>query len=546
MKKWNKILALLLALVMVLSLAACGGESDKPSDNSAEPSNSQSVDNETPDVPEDNGTKTFVFGSDANCTTFNTATDLETHSGNTLVSAVGETLWTVDNDGNVTCVLAESYEWTDDLELTVHLRQGITFSNGNPLTSEDVYYTLTLFRDSGRTASMVASIDFEKTTCPDENTIIIVLNTYDAALFNTLGNTSSFVIQSAEVCTAEGWDWSWLYGTGAYKLKGDGITDKSGWEESVQYTLVRNENYWGEAPYYDEIIIKFYSEESTRYAEFQSGTLDACYLTEASYINNVASGSIDGAHLVQRVSQATTGIQVSGGAGSCGAMADVNVRKAFAHAIDINAIVEALGEGIYVTATSILGEDNWAYYNVGTYEYNPELAAEYLAAAGYSVDNPLTLTVTAESTAFNTAVAEACQFYLAEIGINLSLEGMGDFATILPTLLSGTQEVGMGSPSSNSGNDPASLLQQMGPLSDNCMLRVTDERLVELFNAASASRDHDERVELYKEFQQLVHDECLYIPMWVDTINYVVNNAHTSFESALNSANHLDSTALTD
>lgn len=543
MKKWNKLFALLMALAMVLSLAACsnGGSenSNTPSDNSSAPENSDNGGEAT-------GTKTFVFGSDANCTTFNTATDLETHSGNTLVSAVGETLWTVDNDGNVTCVLAESYDWTGDLELTVKLREGITFSNGNPLTSEDVYYTLTLFRDSGRTASMVAAIDFENTTCPDDNTIVIALSTYDAALFNTLGNTSSFVILDAETCTAEDWAWGWLYGTGAYKLKGDGVTDKSGWEESVQYTLVRNENYWGEAPYYDEIIIKFYSEESTRYAEFQSGTLDACYLTEASYINNVASGSIEDAHLVQRVSQATTGIHVSGGGASCGAMADVNIRKAFAHAIDINAIVEALGEGTYITATSILGPDNWAYYNVGTYEYNPELAAQYLAEAGYSVDNPLTLTVTAESTAFNTAVAEACQAYLAEIGINLSLDGMGDFATILPTLLSGAQEVGMGSPSSNSGNDPASLLQQMGPLSDNVMLRVTDERLIELFNAAAASRDHDERVDLYKEFQQLVYDECLYIPMWVDTINYVVNDAHTSFESALNSANHLNSTALTD
>lgn len=57
------------------------------------------------------------------------------------------------------------------------------------------------------------------------------------------------------------------------------MNDTSGWEESVQYTLVRNENYWGDAPYYDEIIIKFYSEESTRYSEFQAGNLDAVYLT---------------------------------------------------------------------------------------------------------------------------------------------------------------------------------------------------------------------------------------------------------------------------
>lgn len=44
-------------------------------------------------------------------------------------------------------------------------------------------------------------------------------------------------------------------------------------------------------------------------------------------------------------------------------------------------MVTILGEGIYKVATSVLGEDNWAYLNVGTYEYDPEYAAECLAEA---------------------------------------------------------------------------------------------------------------------------------------------------------------------
>lgn len=137
-------------------------------------------------------------------------------------------------------------------------------------------------------------------------------------------------------------------------------------------------------------------------------------------------------------------------------------------------MVTILGEGIYKVATSVLGEDNWAYLNVGTYEYDPEYAAECLAEAGYSVDQSPDPDIVAESTAFNTALAEQAQAYLSEIGINLDLSGMGDFATILPTLLSGQQQLGIGGPSNGSGNDPASLLQQMGPLSDNVLLRVTD------------------------------------------------------------------------
>lgn len=67
-----------------------------------------------------------------------------------------------------------------DLELTVVLNEGITFSNGNPLTSDDVLYTLEHLRDSGRTASMVACVDFDKTICPDDKTIVIAMSTYDA------------------------------------------------------------------------------------------------------------------------------------------------------------------------------------------------------------------------------------------------------------------------------------------------------------------------------------------------------------------------------
>lgn len=540
MKKWNKLLALLLALVMALGLAACGSGSG---DNSTAPSQDASNTGSGSNSTEPEGTKTFVFGSDANANTFDPATDLQTNSARALTNSVLETLWKVDNEGNVIDDLAASHEWTGDLELTVVLNEGITFSNGNPLTSDDVLYTLEHLRDSGRTASMVACVDFDSTTCPDDNTIVIAMSTYDAGFYDVMAST---YIIDRETCTADGWNWGWLYGTGPYKLKGDGVNDRSGWEESVQYTLVRNEDYWGEAPYYDEIIIKFYSEESTRFAELQAGNLDAAYLTQATYVNNLSSGAVSGASLVQKVSQGVTGVMLSAGPETVGAFSDINVRKAFAHGIQIENMVNSLGEGMYQVASSVLGADNWAYLDVGTYEYDPELAAESIAAAGYSVDNPLTVTVVCESTAFYTSLMEAMQGDLAQIGINLDLSGMGDFATILPTLLSGQQELGLTNISNGAGNDPASLLQQLGPLSDNVLLRAQDETCADLFNRGASTRDQAERVEIYHEYQQYLHDQYYFIPLYQDTKNYGVLEGHTSFANAMDSSNQLDPTLLTD
>ena len=541
MKKWNKLFALLMALVMVLSLAACGSSSTSTDSSEAPSDGSSSAPSE--DGGGATGTKTFVFGSDANCNTFDVATDLQTNSARALVNSVMQTLWTVDKDGTVNDILAESHEWTGDLELTVHLRSGVTYSNGNAFTSDDVLFNLEHLRDSGRTASMVSCVDFDKTTCPDDNTIVIAMSTYDAGFYDVMANC---FLMDRETCEADGWNYGWLYGTGPYKLKGDGVSDKSGWEESVQYTLVRNDTYWGEAPYYDEIIVKFYSEESTRYADLQAGNLDAAYLTEASYVSNLSNGAISGVSLVQTTSQACYGFQLAAGADSVGTFADINIRKAFAHGINIEEMITVLGEGMYKVATSILGEDNWAYENVGTYEYDPDYAKECLAAAGYSVDNPLTVTIVAESTAFNQALATQAQASLAQIGINLDLSGMGDFATILPTLLSGEQQLGIGGPSNGAGNDPASLLQQLGPLSDNVLQRQNDETATDLFNRGASSRDQAERVEIYKEYQEYIHDNYLYIPMWYDTKNYGVMDGHTSFAAALDSSNQLNPTLLTD
>jgi peptide/nickel transport system substrate-binding protein len=391
---------------------------------------------------------------------------------------------------------------------------------------------------------MFVCLDLAATAVTGAYSLDIALNTYDAAFIDTLGALGS-VILDKETCETDS-GFGWFIGTGPYRLAGDGVTDKSGWEESVRYRLVRNELYWGEAPYYDELICRFFSEESTRYSELLSGGLDAAYFSEATYINNIANGAASGIGLVQKRQSGIYGFALSGGDGSNGAMADINIRKAFAHALDIRTIIDTLGEGVYITADSILADTNWAYKSEGVYAYDPDAAAAYLAEAGYSADKPLKLRLVAESTAFNAAVAEAAQSYLAAVGIQLDLSGMGDFGTILPVLISGDMEVSIGGPSNGSGNDPASLLQQLGPESHNSLLRATDPDLVELFVQGSAGRGQDARIDIYKQFQDGVHERYLFIPVWVETMNYGVLDAHSSLVDALDVNNQLNATLLTD
>lgn len=551
----KKILALVLCLSMVLGMTACGGSTGSTPATSGTETTAAANDTAKTEAPDEaepagdteeaSGPKVFRYGTDANSTTFDPASDLQTNSGSFLVHAVGETLWTVDAEGNMVPKLAESVDFADDdSSMTIKLRQGVKFSNGNDMTAEDVLFTLEHMMSMPRTASMYTWLDLENSKAEDDYTVVLAMNSYDASLTDMLANASCMILDK-ESCEADP-SYGWLYGTGPYKLAGDGQSDKSGWEESVKYTLVRNDLYWGEKPYYDEFDVHFYSEESTRYADFQAGNLDAVFLTEATYINNMNNGAVMDASLLSVEEPGVVGFEMAASDVTTGAFADINVRKAFAHCLDITAMVEGLGEGVYKTATSLVSDDCWAYKELGIYEYDEAKAKEYLEKAGYSVDNPLTIKVYAEGTAWYSKLLESAQAYCAKVGINLDLTGVADFATILPVLLSGQQDMTVGSASNGSGKDPACQLQQFGPLSDNVLIRSTDPEQVERFNSGISSHDQGERTKIYQEFMQFIHDNYLFVPIYSGTKNYGVNNAHSSFAAAIDNSCTVDPTLLTD
>ena len=553
MKNLSRLLALALCLALCLSLAACGGSSSTGEAPAAEaPADAPAGDAPAAEAPAADGDyKVFAYGTDANSTTFDPASDLQTNSGNFLVHAVGESLWTCDLDGNMTMKLADAVDYTPE-HLDITLKQGVKFSNGDELTAEDVLFTFRHNASQFRTMAMYACMDLANAEIVDDYHLIVPMNYYDAALIDLLGNASCLILD-ADVAGVDGYAFDWLIGTGPYMLKGDGVTDKSGWEESVKYTLVRNPYYWGEAPYYDEFDVYFYSQESTRYADLQAGNLDAAYLTEATYINNLSKGAVMETSLITVpenavfcFEMATTIGDVSGEPGEAAPFADINVRKALAHCLDIPTMVESLGEGVYDVASSLVGEGSWVYEDLGVYEYDPELAAQYLAEAGYGLDNPLNVSVYCEGTAWNAALCEAAQSYAAAIGINLDLSNVTDFATILPSLIANQVPMSVGQGSNGSGNDPANLLQQFGPNSDNSLLRVRDPELADLFNAGSQEPDHDTRVQIYKDFIRGMYDQYHVIPICVGTVNFGVKDVHSSFEAAIDASNRVDPCLLTD
>jgi len=169
------------------------------------------------------------------------------------------------SEGDATTVrpgLAMLPEVSEDATVfTFTLREGTTFSDGSPVTVDDVLFSLNRARNVRGTASfIIAGLTFE--AGPEANQIVVTSPASDPGVPARL-SYPAFAVLNAEVMRANGGmdtpeaaqnDTADMFlatasaGTGPYVL--------SKWDMSSEVILTRNENYWGEAPAFDQIIVR--------------------------------------------------------------------------------------------------------------------------------------------------------------------------------------------------------------------------------------------------------------------------------------------------
>lgn len=281
MKRW---IALLMACVMLFALAACGS-SDQSADNSA-------------------AKDELVFGVDTEPSVLNPIESSD-KSAYALFNAVYEKLWYFDSEGNIVYQLATGYEYDESQTvMTIHLREGVTFHNGNAFTAEDVLYTLGLVAVNESHGSDVAMINLDECVIVDDHTLELHLNQLSARLVYAISQPYLSIVDK-EFCEANPDNYSTTVenGTGAYYL--------DSWNIGEAFNLAVYDNYWGEKPVYSKVVIKFISDEFTRMMEFEAGNLDVAMISTASYVDDVSAGEYEGASLVQKSSGSVYGIEIN-------------------------------------------------------------------------------------------------------------------------------------------------------------------------------------------------------------------------------------------
>ena len=269
------------------------------------------------------------------------------------------------------------YGWNDDNSaIWMDVREGVTWHNGDPLTAEDVVWSLSRVANP-ETGSPIQFVWGKiENVVADGNRVTADVKEYDPTFFKWMSFLTGYVMPKKyyEEVGAAGFEAAPI-GTGPYMVEK--------FERNAFVRLKANENYWGGVPEFKSVTIKFVTDAASRVAEVESGnshvTLEIPY---EEYDRLKAKDGLAG------VAEPISDIGMIF-LNDIEAMTDPNVRKAAAHAIDKGLIIDRLLSGYGIAIDTLQTPDYAAYDASITVAYDPELAKQLLAKSGFSTDNPV-------------------------------------------------------------------------------------------------------------------------------------------------------------
>ena len=509
-----KKLSFLLAVIMMLSFSACGGDTGTTS-NEQTTQNTEQTEQATEETAEPAAEATakspdndLVVAMQAD------ATHLDPHvSGNgvsnTVTNAMYESLVTFDADTNLVPMLAKEWSMSDDgLSYTFVLNEGITFHDGEPFNAEAVIanwergrsdQSLRIYTQTQSWVSAVADSEYQLTITLDEPN-----NTF----LNKL--TQVRIISPKAI---EEWGQDGLAkqsaGTGPYILseRVDGGYTK----------MVRNENYWREGPKVDTLTFRVVPEDGARIAMLQTGEADIITPVPPIQVEkiendpNVVVKNEKG--ITYRYATLNKNYTLEDGRQP---FDDVRVRQAMNYAFDSEMYCQVVFQGYAVKPTSIFSESIMYYAPQTPYDVDLEKAKSLMAEAGYEDGFPVDIWV--DNTTIEMQGAEFFKQQMAQINIDVNVVPM-ESTTIadMTSLPEEENEVQIWYVNWSSGSYEADgsmrniLHGEKFPPSGYNTAFWNNAEFNKLLDDALLSADTEEIADLYAQAQAIAWEECPWV-----------------------------------
>ncbi|MGY6633693.1 MAG: ABC transporter substrate-binding protein [Alkalilacustris sp.] len=407
-------------------------------------------------------------------------------------------------------LLATSWEWIDDTTMELELRQGVVFHNGDPFSADDVVYTINFVVDPDNGVLASGNVGWiESAEKIDDYTVRLHLHRPFPAAFEYLSEAIPIYPAGyySEVGPA-GMD-AQPIGTGPYRV--DFV------DPQREYHLVRNDDYFEDSPKgmpaIERVEIRTITDKSTQIAELLSGGIDWMWRVPSDQADRLAQRPGFEVMFGEAMRIGYIGFDAAGRSGH-EAIQDVNVRRAIAHAIDRDAIVDNLVRG---DASVIHTPCNPVQFGCNedaavVYEFDPDRARELLEEAGYGDGFSLDLYAFRDR-----SWTEAVIGYLADVGIDASMQFMQYFALRDLNHQGSTPAFHMDWGSYSIADVSAIISHFFADTPDDF---ARDEEIHAWLEIADNSIDEDERRQYYDKVIERITDQVYWLPMHTFIISY--------------------------
>ncbi|MEX0974364.1 MAG: ABC transporter substrate-binding protein [Bacillota bacterium] len=407
----------------------------------------------------------------------------------TLLQLDGKTL-------QVKSCLATAYQRTGENTWRFTLRQGVTFHNGDPLTAEDVVFSVNRIIDPAYKSQVVGNVaTIVKAVKVNDKTVDILTTGPDPLL--PMRMTLLHIMNQKAVTAAGDKVVTTPVGTGPYKL--------NQWNRGVSLTLDAFPDYWGAKPSITAATYRFIQEDATRLAAVKAGEVDLSVNMLPEYtkeLPQVKSG--DGLEFYFiRLSQFK------------GIMKDPRIRLAACYAIDKDSLVKNLFQGYAAAAQGQLLKPGYVGFNkeLKPYPYDPEKAKALLKEAEYNGEK-IQLVSERGRWLKDTEISEAVADMLRSVGFNVQLTFLS-FQEWLATLFDATRAPDMqfsshSNPMFDADRTFTSCLASTGTQST-----YHDPVLDDLITQARTELDPAKRQATYEKIGKTAYDD----PAWISLVN---------------------------
>lgn len=322
-----------------------------------------------------------------------------------MMAQVYSALVTTDEDYNIVCDAAESYELIDDCTYKFTLKKGIKFHDGEEMTTEDVKYTMDTIRAEGADYKLKSDFSFVYCEPIDDYTMYIKTDEPNASTLLRLNYIKIIPKHYVEKVGDSEFN-AKPVGSGPYRMVE--------WNKDASIKLEAFSDYFGGKPVADELICKVIPEASARIAALEAGEVDLISAVTTSQIARL--NSLDNIEVVSKPTTRTAYFTMNSFGDS--PVTDVKVRQAINMAIDRDTLVQGVLDG-YGQACDSLALSMFEGYDesVQGYKYDPEAAKALLAEAGYPNGFEVEMEGSFSGLSNAADIAQAVGAQLAEVGI---------------------------------------------------------------------------------------------------------------------------------